>query len=181
MGEQKFSLADESCGLSQRAGSGPGFHVNTEAVPLAGPPMGRESLCRGRGKPIARVRQAVGGGGGGAEAHCSFEFFCSSCGGTKCPETRRVATQSPTERGRGGQGCPLLCAEGCQRASPVRKPVLCNDVLGGSEIARREEWGGTREAESRWYREPRRACKRACVVLLDSCNGKGYQADHVHP
>lgn len=135
MGEQKFSLADESCGLSQRAGSGPGFHVNTEA----GPPMGRESLCRGRGKPIARVRQAVGGGGGGAEAHGSFEFFCSSCRGTKCSETQRVATQSPTE---GGQGCPLLRAEGCQRASPVRKPVLCNDVLGGSEIARREEWGG---------------------------------------
>lgn len=97
MGEQKFSLADESCGLSQRAGSGPGFHVNTEA----GPPMGRESLCRGRGKPIARVRQAVGGGGGGTEAHGSFEFFCSSCGGTKCPETLRVATQSPTERGGG--------------------------------------------------------------------------------
>lgn len=44
-GEQKFSPADESCGLSQWAGSGPGFHVNTEAEP----PMGRESLCMGRG------------------------------------------------------------------------------------------------------------------------------------
>lgn len=55
VGEQKFSLAGESCGLSQWAGSGTGFHVNTEAEP----PMGRESLFMGRGKLIARVWQAT--------------------------------------------------------------------------------------------------------------------------
>lgn len=64
------------------------------------------------------------------------------------------------------------------RGSPVRKPVLCNDVLGGTKIARGEEWGGgTREARAPGTGNQSKQSER--VVLLDSCNSKTFQSEHM--